>query len=133
MTAVARRRTAAVAAVAFAAATAAVAVAATWAPLFSSGLLGVLVGLKFFFSTATFVLLCGLLATYGRVYRAVPTAFSRALVLFTVALLLYAVTSNPLLPLVFGFGAPRPVGPFTFLPDLFASVAVLTLTHQSNA
>ncbi|WP_255494063.1 hypothetical protein [Halarchaeum sp. CBA1220] len=100
-------------------------------PRYPPGVFGVLVGLKLFFSTATLTSLCALLVTHARLYRDVPTPFARGLLLFTLAFLLYAATSNPLLPLLFGFGPPDPIGAFTFLPDLFACLAALTLYHQS--
>jgi hypothetical protein len=49
----------------------------------------------------------------------------------TVALRLYALTSNPLAAVVLGFHPAVSIGPFTFLPDLFAAVAVIVLLYQS--
>ncbi|WP_231727749.1 hypothetical protein [Haloferax profundi] len=54
------------------------------------------------------------------------------MLLFTAALLLYALTSSPLLSLLLGFRGSG-LGPFTFLPDLFAAVAITFLTYQSSA
>ncbi|ELZ90421.1 hypothetical protein [Haloferax sulfurifontis] len=95
-------------------------------------LFGALVQTKLFFSTFTTLLLLVLLATYGRVYREFPNRFTLSLILFTVALLLHAVTSNPFLPLLLGFGRGVELGPFTYLPDLFTSVAVVILLYQSH-
>ena len=91
----------------------------------------VLLQVKLFFSTFTTVLLFVLLVTYARIYRDFPNRFTLSLLLFTVSLTFYALTANPLTPLLFGFDHPVGGGPFTFLPDLFASVAVVILLYQS--
>lgn len=100
-------------------------------PPHSDSAFDALLQVKLFFSTFTVVLLLVLLATYIRIYRDLPNNFTLSLLLFTVALTLYAITSNPLLPILFGFDHPPAVGPFTFLPDAFTSVAVVILLYQS--
>lgn len=97
-------------------------------PPFLTGLLQV----KLFFSTFTVVLLGVLVATYVRIYRDLPNRLTLSLITFAVALALYAVTANPLVPVVFGFEHSVGPGPFTFLPDMFASFAVIVLLHQSH-
>ena len=77
------------------------------------------------------VMLLALLWNYVAVYRDIPNRFTLSLLLFTVALLLYAVSSNPLLPIVLGFSHGTTLGPFVFLPDVFASIAVVVLLYQS--
>ncbi|MBS3760943.1 MAG: hypothetical protein KGY43_05675 [Halodesulfurarchaeum sp.] len=72
-----------------------------------------------------------ILWNYLRVYRDLPNRFTLSLLLFTVALLLYAVSSNPLLPIILGFRHGTTLGPFMFLPDLFASIASIVLLYQS--
>lgn len=89
-----------------------------------------LIQLKLFFSTVAVLLLIVLFIVYLKMYRSLPTQFTLTLLLFVAALILYAVTSNPLLPILFGFPV-REIGPFTFLPELFASLAVAILLHQS--
>lgn len=86
-----------------------------------------------FVSTVTLVLLCSLLVTYARIYADIPNPFTLGLLLFTIALLLFACTSYPVFPLL--FGRPEPLGgdPFTILPNLFASAAVAILRYQSYA
>ncbi|MFC7202572.1 hypothetical protein ACFQJC_03535 [Haloferax namakaokahaiae] len=86
---------------------------------------------KLLVSTFNVVLLVALAFNYLRVYFDLPNPFTMSLVVFTVALLLYAVTSNPLAAIVFGFRPQVSIGAFTFLPDLFASVAVVVLLYQS--
>ncbi|GAA0313099.1 hypothetical protein [Halarchaeum salinum] len=130
---VALRRTAALFVVATAIAAGVVfALPAFLIPFYPPGVFGVLVRLKLFFATLAVVLLAALVVVYARLYRDVPTGFTRGLLLFTVALLLYAATANPLVPLLLGFGPFQPIGPFTFLPELFACVAALVLYYQSN-
>lgn len=86
---------------------------------------------KLFVTTLTGIVLLALLWNYASVYRDMPNRFTLSLLLFTVALLLYAVSSNPLLPLLLGFSHGATLGPFVFLPDIFASVAAIVLLYQS--
>jgi hypothetical protein len=108
-----------------------VSIALSRTPLGDRPLLALLVRVKLFVSTFNAVVLVVLVATYAGVYRDLPNRFTRSLVLFSLALLLYALSSNPLVWVVFGFRTGG-IGPFTFLPDLFAAVAVVVLLHQSN-
>ncbi|MFB6093619.1 MAG: hypothetical protein ABEJ77_01590 [Halanaeroarchaeum sp.] len=86
---------------------------------------------RLFVSTFNVLVLLALTGNYVRVYRDIPTRFTGSLLLFSVALLLYALSANPAIQLAFGFRAGPGLGPFTFLPDLFASVAAAVLLHQS--
>src|SRR6056297_1048279 len=58
--------------------------------------------IKLFVTTLNVVVLLALLWNYIAVYRDLPNRFTLSLLLITVALLLYAVSSNPLLPLLLG-------------------------------
>lgn len=89
------------------------------------------VQIKLFVTTFNAVVLLALLWNYLTVYRDLPNRFTLSLLLFCVALLLYAVSSNPLLPLLVGFRHGATLGPFVFLPDLFAGFAVVVLLYQS--
>jgi O-antigen ligase len=93
--------------------------------------LALVLQVKLFVTSFTVVTLIALAGTYLSLYRRLPNPFTLSLVVFCVALLLYALTSNPLVPAVLGF-RPTPFGPFTFLPDLFAAVAVVVLLYQSQ-
>lgn len=86
---------------------------------------------KLFLTTLNALVLLAILWNYLRVYRDLPNRFTLSLLLFTVALLLYAVASNPLLPVLMGFEHAATLGPFMFLPDAFASIAVIVLLYQS--
>jgi hypothetical protein len=90
-----------------------------------------MVRIKLFVTTLNTVVLLALLWNYVTVYRDIPNQFTLGLLLFSVALLLYSVTSNPLLPLILGFQHGTTLGPFVFLPDIFASIAVIILLYQS--
>ena len=93
------------------------------------------VRLKLFVSTYTVVTLLALVATYVSLYRDLPNPFTRSLLLFSVALLLYALSSSPLVWLVVGFRRALfglGIGLFAFLPDVFAAVAVTLLLYQSS-
>lgn len=87
--------------------------------------------IKLFVTTLNVVLLLALLWNYITVYRDLPNRFTLSLLLVIVALLLYAVSSNPLLPILLGFRHGATLGPFVFLPDVFASIAVIVLLYQS--
>lgn len=86
---------------------------------------------KLFVATLNVVLLLVLLWNYANIYRELPNRFTLSLLIVTVALLLYALSSNPLVPLVMGFQHGAMLGPFTFLPDVFATVAIVILLYQS--
>jgi hypothetical protein len=87
--------------------------------------------IKLFVTTLNVVILLALLWNYVAVYRDMPNRFTLSLLLVTAALLLYAVSSNPLLPLLLGFRHGTTLGPFVFIPDVFASVAAVVLLYQS--
>lgn len=86
---------------------------------------------RLFLSTFNILLLLVLAWSYLTVFRELPNQFTFSLVLFTAALLLYAVASNPMVHLLFGFRGGPGLGPFAFLPDLFAAIAVTLLLYQS--
>lgn len=87
--------------------------------------------LKLLVSTFNIVVLSALVVIYGRLYRDLPNQFTLSLGLFSLALWLYAVTSNPLVHILFGFRGTPGIGPFAVLPDLFASIAIVVLLYQS--
>ena len=91
----------------------------------------VYVQIRLFVSTFNVLVILALTASYLRLYRDLPTRFTGSLLLFSVALLLYALAASPAVQLLFGFRAGTGLGPFTFLPDLFASVAAVVLLYQS--
>ena len=84
-------------------------------------------------ASASVVVLLALVATYLSIYRDIPNQFTLSLLLFCLALLLYALTSNPLVQIYLGFRGGVQLGLFTFLPDVFAALAVVALLYQSHA
>ncbi len=67
---------------------------------------------------------------YLDIYLKTRSDFTVGLVVFSMVIFLYAITSNPLLQLIFGFRAIG-LGPFAMLPDIFACVALLVLLYLS--
>jgi len=76
-------------------------------------------------------LLIVLSSIYWKVYRDTELEFSLGLVIFSVALLMYSIVSNPLLVSVAGYRASG-LGPFAMLPDLFTCIASFTLLYISR-
>lgn len=87
--------------------------------------------IKVFVSTLNIVLLVVLLWNYLSIYREIPNKFTLSLMIFSLALLLYALSSNPLMAQIMGFKHGVGLGPFTFLPDIFAAAAVVILLYMS--
>lgn len=79
-------------------------------------------------STINAVLLVFLLISYVELYQKIKSEFTIALIIFTTVLLLHALTSNPLLPPIFGFQAFG-LGPFAMIPDLFTCAAIIVLVY----
>ncbi|MBC7130472.1 hypothetical protein H5T51_04545 [Candidatus Bathyarchaeota archaeon] len=71
-----------------------------------------------------------LTAIYADIYRKTRSEFTIGLIIFSAALLLYALTSNPIIIRAFGF-RPLGLGPFALLPDLFAFAALMVLLYLS--
>ena len=86
--------------------------------------------MKLVVSTLNTILLLVLLAMYVSAYRETTSEFLVGLIIFDLAMLLYAVTSNPLVHVYFGFREIGP-GPFVMLPDLFSLAAVIVLLVQA--
>ena len=86
---------------------------------------------KTVFSSVNTVLLAILLAIYIGIYRKTTSQFSIGLIIVTTALLLYALTSNPLIHRLIGFRLSG-LGPFTMLPDLFTCIAAAILLYLSS-
>ena len=83
---------------------------------------------KTILSTINATLLISLLVTYVSMYKKLNSEFTIGLIVFSLILLLYALTSNPLLQWLFGFRAVG-LGPFAMLPDLFATLALAVLFY----
>ena len=82
--------------------------------------------LKGVLSTVNLVLLVVLLLLFLGVYSDTRSEFAVGLIIFTLAMMTYAITSNPWLQSGFGFSGSG-LGPFAFFPDLFTLVALVVL------
>ena len=83
---------------------------------------------KTILSTINATLLISLLLTYVGMYKKLQSEFTVGLIIFSLILLLYALTSNPLLQTLFGFWGFG-LGPFAMLPDLFTTLALVVLLY----
>jgi hypothetical protein len=79
-------------------------------------------------STINATLLIFLLITYIDIYMTTKSEFTIGLIIFSMVLLLYALTTNPLVHRIFGFYAVG-LGPFAMLPDVFTCVALAVLLY----
>ena len=79
-------------------------------------------------STVNATLLVFLFVIYVDIYRRTGSDFTIGLILFSLVLLLYALSSNPIVHWIFGFRAVG-LGPFAMLPDLFACVALFVMLY----
>jgi hypothetical protein len=79
-------------------------------------------------STINATLLIFLFSTYLGMYRKMKSDFTLGLMVFSTILLLYALSSNPLVQWAFGFRAFG-LGPFAMLPDMFTCVALIVLLY----
>jgi hypothetical protein len=77
-------------------------------------------------------LLLYLIALYAGIYRETKSNFSLCLVLFSATLLLYSVTSNPILIWLNGFQEANILNIFNFLPDIFTTLASAILIYLSR-
>lgn len=84
--------------------------------------------IKTVISSINATLLVILLLTYIDIYRKTKSGFTIGLSIFSIILLLYALSSNPLVHRIFGFGAFG-LGPFAMLPDFFTFVALVILLY----
>lgn len=71
-----------------------------------------------------------LLGVYLDTYRRMRSEFSLALVVFSLVLLSYSLTSNPFVRDLFGFRGSG-LGPFGMLPDVFACMGLIILVYLS--
>jgi hypothetical protein len=80
------------------------------------------------FSSINTALLICLLVIYVDIYRKTKSEFTIGLLIFSMVLLFYALSSNPLVHSTFGFRALG-LGPFAMLPDLFTFIALIILLY----
>ena len=85
---------------------------------------------KTMISLVNAVLSVSLMAIYYGIYRQVKSKFTLGLIIMTLVLLMYALTSNPLIHVLFGFQA-QGLGPFAMMPDIFTTFALGVLLYIS--
>lgn len=73
-------------------------------------------------------LIIPLLVAYIQLYRSIKSEFTLTLMIVVTALLLYAVTSNPLLSVFLGLETDC-LGPFQIFPDIFTTIALVFLVR----
>ncbi|MEM3774930.1 MAG: hypothetical protein QXU45_08680 [Candidatus Bathyarchaeia archaeon] len=81
-------------------------------------------------STINVIILIFLVFVYIDIYRKTRSEFTIGLIIFSVILLLYALTSNPIVIRAFGFRLFG-LGPFALMPDLFTFAALIILLYLS--
>jgi hypothetical protein len=86
--------------------------------------------IKGIITTINITLSVALMLIYVNIYRETKSEFTISLIIVTLALFLYALFSNPLLPMLFGYRLFG-LGPFTMLPDMFTTVALIVLLYVS--
>ena len=79
-------------------------------------------------SSVNVTLLAFLLITYIGIYRKTGSEFTIGLIIVSMVLLFYALSSNPVVHWIFGFRASG-LGPFAMLPDLFSCAAAAVLLY----
>ncbi|MCK4953319.1 hypothetical protein KAS14_06005 [Candidatus Bathyarchaeota archaeon] len=86
---------------------------------------------KTILSSLNSILLIILLVVYLGLYRKTASQFSFGLVIFSLALLLYSLTSNPVIQRLAGFRVSG-LGPFTMIPEIFTFIASVILLYLSQ-
>jgi len=90
----------------------------------------IVIAAKLIISFVNIFLILSLLVIYLDVYREVRSKFTTGLIVTISALLVYAVTSNPIFQMLLGFPIAGP-GPFLFIPDIFTAIAAGVLVYLS--
>ena len=90
----------------------------------------ILVTAKLVVSFVNLSLILSLLIIYLDIYRTVRSRFTIGLIVAVLALLVYAITSNPAFQVLLGYPVSGP-GPFLFIPDIFTALAAGVLIYLS--
>ena len=89
-----------------------------------------MVTLKTMLSFVNLVLVIPLLVIYINIYRDVQSKFTSSLIIVILVFALYALSSNPLVHILFGYYAIG-LGPCTIIPDAFTTLALYLLLNLS--
>jgi hypothetical protein len=85
---------------------------------------------KLIVSFVNVFLILSLLIIYLDIFLAVRSRFALGLIAAISALLVYAMTSNPIFQMVLGYPVAGS-GPFLFIPDIFTAIAAAVLVYLS--
>lgn len=86
--------------------------------------------MKIFLTSLNVILIGVLFVNYVSIYEQMRSKFTLSLIIFSLSLLLYALSSHPLFHLFFGFRGSG-LGPFQVIPNFFSLIAVTILLYQS--
>ena len=86
--------------------------------------------IKTMVSLVNIVFIIALVVIYRGIYRQVKSQFTMGLIIVMLVLLMYALTSNPLVQFLFGYQA-QSIGPFAMIPDIFTTFALGLLLYIS--
>ena len=81
-------------------------------------------------SLVNIVFIISLMGIYRGIYSQVKSQFTMGLIIVMLVLLMYALSSNPLIHVLFGYQA-QGLGPFAMMPDIFATFALGLLLYIS--
>lgn len=93
-------------------------------------LMDIYLKVKTMISLVNIVFILALMLTYRGIYRQVKSQFTLGLIVVMMVLLLYALTSNPIVQILFGYHA-QGLGPFAMVPDIFTTFALGLLLYIS--
>lgn len=86
--------------------------------------------IKTMISLVNIVFIIALMSIYRGIYRQVKSQFTMGLIIVMLVLLMYALSSNPLIHVLFGYQA-QGLGPFAMMPDIFTTFALGLLLYIS--
>lgn len=81
-------------------------------------------------SFANTIMASYLLVIYITLYRKIKSEFTMGLIVVMFVLLLYAITANPFVHVLFGFQEIG-LGPFVVIPNVFTTIALIVLLYLS--
>lgn len=93
-------------------------------------LMDIYLKVKTMVSLVNVVLILSLMTIYYDIYRQIKSKFTMGLIIVMLVLLMYALTSNPIIHVLFGFQA-QGLGPFAMMPDIFTTFALGVLLYIS--
>ena len=93
-------------------------------------LMDIFLKVKTMISLVNIVFIISLMLIYRGIYRQVKSQFTLGLIVVMLVLMMYALTSNPLIQILFGFQA-QGLGPFAMIPDIFATFGLGLLLYIS--